>query len=241
MASGGAVPPVRAAGEGANAVRVLAKVGSTPNQAQALELRPKPDGTLAAWHGGHEVLDFESGEPVVLPAGTGNAAALDAIKASGAFGKRSKYFDVAADEDTQQPAAETPVSATDEGKPAPKAKQKPDPAPAPPAADVPVSDVKADATAPGEPKAPAAKAQPAPPVPRETKSADTPKATELSDSEAFAEHYASFEGKTVEQSVQLSDTGETATLRIDAAKAMRELDARLKTLTELRGCIGRHA
>ncbi len=68
-----------------------------------------------------------------------------------------------------------------------------------------------------------------------------PKMAQLSDSEAFSGDYAAFEGKTVEQSVSISDTGGTATLRIDAAKAMRALDARLKVLTELKGCIGRAA
>lgn len=80
-----------------------------------------------------------------------------------------------------------------------------------------------------KPKPPAA---PAPTV---------PKVAQLSDSEAFSGDYAAFEGRTVEQTVSISDTGGTATLRIDAAKAMRALDARLKTLTELKGCIGRAA
>lgn len=63
----------------------------------------------------------------------------------------------------------------------------------------------------------------------------------LTDEQAFVSDYSHFEGRTVEQPVRLSDSGQTAVLRIDAAKVMRTLDDRLKALRDLRTCIGRSA
>lgn len=63
-----------------------------PSSARPLELRSNKDGTLTPWHAGHEVVDFESGDPVKIPGNATDAQALDAVKKSGAFGRRTKYF-----------------------------------------------------------------------------------------------------------------------------------------------------
>jgi hypothetical protein len=56
-----------------------------------------------------------------------------------------------------------------------------------------------------------------------------------------AEPYAHLEGKTIEQKVTVADTGQTATLRMDAAEAMRDLDRNEAALLELQGCLKRAA
>lgn len=63
----------------------------------------------------------------------------------------------------------------------------------------------------------------------------------LSDSEAFADDYAALQGLTVEQVVKVAYSETTATLRMDAAQAMRALDARLAALGELAKCMERGA
>jgi hypothetical protein len=75
------------------------------------------------------------------------------------------------------------------------------------------------------------------PKPKKEKPAPPPAPTVLTDKEAFAGNYAAFEGKTLEQPVQVAETGETATLRMDAAKALRELDKREKALKALKDCL----
>jgi len=94
VASSGAAEPVRASAEAPGAVgpRVIAQIGTMPNSARPLELRQNKDGTLTPWHAGHEVVDFESGDPVKIPGDATDAQALDAVKKSGAFGRRTKYF-----------------------------------------------------------------------------------------------------------------------------------------------------
>lgn len=358
VAGSPAAEPVRDGARGApGAVRVIARAGRMPNSAKPIELRPAgTDGKmLSAWHDGYELVDFETGNPVQIPADATDMQAFEAVKASGAFGKSSKFFGAPkADAAVTTPPAATvahpdalpklrerlsgggnafidsdksggithyfakglgsvdskwrvPLALTDEEKKAAKrAEQVADlaetgaeraeakqaltdalapavrraagleaaaPAPITPPADsgvkaplvksdkaemrpyrkpdgsvgyeaVPIvaaepaqvdetAKVQVDETpnlqsqAPVEPKPPA---QPA-----------AQKVAALSDPEAFSDDYASFEGRTVEQTVSISDTGGTALVRIDAAKAMRALDARLKVLTELKGCIGRAA
>ena len=56
----------------------------------------------------------------------------------------------------------------------------------------------------------------------------------LTDEQAFERDYAYFEGRTLEQLVRVAETNETATLRMDAAKAMRAVDARLRVVEELK-------
>ncbi|MDF3021678.1 MAG: hypothetical protein K0Q92_2981, partial [Steroidobacteraceae bacterium] len=55
--------------------RILGRVGTTPATATPLELRHNADGTLTPWHEGHELLDFDSGDPVKLPVGMSDADA----------------------------------------------------------------------------------------------------------------------------------------------------------------------
>lgn len=58
----------------------------------------------------------------------------------------------------------------------------------------------------------------------------TPKGEPISDSDAFADDYMRFEGRMVEQRVLIEDTGQIATLRTDAARALRQLDAKAQAL-----------
>jgi Inorganic Pyrophosphatase len=54
----------------------------------------------------------------------------------------------------------------------------------------------------------------------------------------FTGDYAALEGKTIEQTMT-TDDGKTATMRMDAANAMRFADTRRDTLAELKACLGR--
>ena len=63
---------------------------------------------------------------------------------------------------------------------------------------------------------------------------------DLSDAQAFANDYAAFAGRDVAQSVPL-DRNTQAVLRMDAAQALRELDARASALDALKLCIGGRA
>lgn len=201
------------AGAGATPVgRVISKVGVTPATAAPLELRDNPDGSSTPWHEGHEVLDFDSGDPLVIPAGTSDADALKIVKGAKPFGKNSKYFAV---------VSETPAPSPE---PAPAA---PTPAPAPAAEEAPA--IEPGGIVRVEPAKTEAKPEVAPP--KETAPAALP------DEKAFADDYAAFEGKTVEQPVQVEETGQTLKMRMDAATALRELDKRRKALEALKACL----
>lgn len=177
VAGGKPAVAVPDAGGGAAAVgpRVIGRVGAMPNSAQPLEVRTNKDGTLTPWLEGHELLDFDSGDPVKVPAGATDEQVLAAIKTAGSLGKRQRVF--AAD----------------------KAEKK--------------------GTKPAKPEA----------------------TRELNDAEAFADDYAAFAGRTLEQTVQIAGSEREATLKIDAAAALRDNDARRKALTDLLGCISRSA
>lgn len=202
----------------AAAPHVIARVGPAPSHAQPLELRPNENGSSGVWHDGHEVLDFETAKPVQIPKGTSDADALQIVKDSGAFGRRAKYF--APKGDTEVAPIEKP------------AKPKPS-TPGTAVSDEFLARKRAEASK-AEAKAEVA-AAPAP------EPAQAPKPRKLSDKQAFASDYAHFAGRDLQQSVQLSDTGETATITMPANRAMRTLDARLQALTDLKACIGRHA
>ncbi len=58
----------------------------------------------------------------------------------------------------------------------------------------------------------------------------------LTDAEAFADDFKAFEGVTLEQQVMVSGTGQTVTLKMDAAKTLRDLTARLDSLRALSTC-----
>lgn len=213
---------------------MLALVGPMPNSAKPLELRPNKDGSSTAWHDGHEVLDFESGEPVQVPKGTSDADALQIVKDSGAFGRRARYFEApksekpatAAAAPALKPKPSTPGTATSDAFLERKRAER---------AAAPTAEAEKTDTAPAKPTPtpPKPAIAPAPPA--------APAVRALSDKQAFAQDYRAFEGRDVARPVQIADTGQTATLKLSAAKAMRSLDARLKTLNELKACLGRHA
>lgn len=78
--------------------RVIGRYGHTPKAATEVELRANPDGTLTPHAEGHAMLDFESGDPIVLPAGTSDAAAAAAIDEAGATTKRDRWYGVKQDD-----------------------------------------------------------------------------------------------------------------------------------------------
>ena len=55
----------------------------------------------------------------------------------------------------------------------------------------------------------------------------------------FADNYAALNGKTITQQVLVADTGKTATLRMDAGQALRDVNEREAALLKLKACIGR--
>jgi hypothetical protein len=64
---------------------------------------------------------------------------------------------------------------------------------------------------------------------------------DLTDEQAFANDYAAFDGRTVEQPVLVADSGQTVTLKFDGAKVMRVLDTREKALKGLLDCLTKKA
>lgn len=118
VASGAAPEPAGPrGGQPGSVARVFARAGRAPASAPALELRPTAAGQ-EVWHDGHQVLDFESGDPVVLPADVTDEDALAAVKASGAFSGSTKYFapkgnaEAAPAAPAPKPKASTPGTAT---------------------------------------------------------------------------------------------------------------------------------
>jgi hypothetical protein len=101
----GPAPHATAADVGARdeaLTRPLGKVGRTPSAAEPVELRTNTDGTLTPYLGKTPMLDFDSGEPIVIPAGATDAQAVEAIRQAGAVSSRSKFFGV--QESTSAPA-----------------------------------------------------------------------------------------------------------------------------------------
>ena len=216
--------------------RIIGRAGNTPTAATPIELRANPDGTLTPFHGGHELLDFESGQPIVLPVGVTDAQAVEAIKAAKSFGRKVKFYD--AKEEPAAPTEEKPNAQavrSDEGQVRqggqegqPGVQRGPEQG---------GGDLQQQAqgqpgdVAAGKP----AEAAPARPEP------SPKKVTPLTDAEAFASDYAAFDGKVIEQKVPLSDTSEPGVLRIDAANAMRAIDKRMDALEKLKTCLAKAA
>lgn len=102
--------------------RVIARAGRTPNAAQPIELRPNADGTLTPFMEGKAMLDFESGNPITLPAGVSDVDAKKAIRAAGAVSNKTNFFGpagaVAAEPSAETPAA--PAVADQPSQPAPE-------------------------------------------------------------------------------------------------------------------------
>lgn len=112
---------------GAVAPRVIARVGITPKQALPLELRANADGTSTPWLEGHELLDYDSGAPITVPAGASPEQVLEAVKAARALGPRQKFFPAEpATKPSTEDAKGSPANAA-----APAAEATPVEAPAP--------------------------------------------------------------------------------------------------------------
>lgn len=118
VASGAAPEPAGPrGGQPGSVARVFARAGRAPASAPALELRPTAAGQ-EVWHEDHQVVDFESGDPLVLPADVTDEDALAAVKASGAFSGSTKYFapkgnaEAAPAAPAPKPKASTPGTAT---------------------------------------------------------------------------------------------------------------------------------
>lgn len=284
--------------------RVIAKAGTNPQSASAIELRPNKDGTLTPWHDKHELLDFDSGDPVSLPADITDEAALAAIKAAKSFGKSVKVFHVEREggesegpltfktakgstyvvdgqtttrdkafrkehgekEQGAQPASERTFYVDKEGlnhlgefQAQGGGKRK-----------IVVRGDKAaieyiDGPSAGKAErrtitqiheAPAAGLYPVElwkdgtvvhfgnkitKVTGRAKVVEKPEVHDLTEAEAFRDDYTAFEGATLEQPVQVKSTGQTVTLRMDAAKSLRTLDARRAALEKLRACMEKRA
>ncbi len=118
-----AVNGVPSAGSGSASVapaftvppRVLARAGRTPNAAHPIELRPNADGTLTPFMEGKAMLDFNSGEPIVMPAGISDLEAKKAIRAAGAVSSKTNFFPVGkgVEQTTTAPASEVVPAAAE--------------------------------------------------------------------------------------------------------------------------------
>jgi len=66
---------------------------------------------------------------------------------------------------------------------------------------------------------------------------EEPKAEPKAEAKADANPYQAMEGKDISYEIEVEETGETYTVTIDAATAMRDVDTRLSSLQKLRECI----
>ncbi len=94
---------------------MIGKYGRTPKAAVEIELRQNPDGTLTPFADRYAMVDFESGEPLVLPADITDAQAAKAIRDAGVLTTKDKFYGVK--EDPAAPAA--PATAPEAASPAP--------------------------------------------------------------------------------------------------------------------------
>lgn len=208
--------------------RVIAKVGTTPRQTEQLELRPNADGTVTPFLGRSEVLDFTTAEPVKLPADVTDAQAIDAVKKSGSLGRRQKFYSAETapegDEDAAQEITEQ-AGAGGERQAGDGERETARPV---------VGDRVQRPEGSGE-----ATGQEAPAAPEA--GVLTPADQAKEEARVFAEDYAALAGRVVAQQVLVAETGQTATLRMDAAQAMRALEQRRRVIEELRNCLTRSA
>jgi hypothetical protein len=91
--------------------RVIGKYGRAPKNATPVELRPNADGTWTPFDGKYEMLDYVSGEPIVLPADVTDAQAAAAIRAAGSIGEKDKFYGVKPDPESN--VAPAPASVAD--------------------------------------------------------------------------------------------------------------------------------
>lgn len=122
----GGVAPTQA-GSAPNS-RPLGSYGRTPNGSTPVELRPNADGTLTPWTGKYPMVDYESGDPISIPADASDAEAVDAIRAAKAIVSKDKFFGLKPPQ-SAAPAADTATPSTDaepaESGAAPTAEQGP--------------------------------------------------------------------------------------------------------------------
>lgn len=109
-------PPAQAGATEAAAPRVIGKYGRTPKAAEEIELRPNADGTLTPHTGKYPMVDFESGNPITLPADVTDAQAAKAIRDAGAVTAKDKFYGVKEDAApaTAAPAAPAPQATPEE-------------------------------------------------------------------------------------------------------------------------------
>lgn len=74
------------------------KVGVMPNTAKAVSLADNGDGTATVMRGDEPFYDFDSGEPVTVPAGTTPQDVRKAVEASGAMTSKDRWFATKAEE-----------------------------------------------------------------------------------------------------------------------------------------------
>lgn len=127
--------------------RVLARAGRTPKDTEDIVLRTNPDGTLTPIMGGREMLDYDSGNPIVLPADVDDLTAKKAIRDAGAVSSRINFFapgKAAKAQDAAARAESAPGSSGSPGdtKPPEAAAPQAARAPAPPAARKPVTAIR---------------------------------------------------------------------------------------------------
>jgi hypothetical protein len=107
------VPAPEAAAPAATEPRVIGRYGRTPKASSSIELRPNADGTWTPFDGKYEMLDYESGEPIVLPANVTDAQAAAAIRAAGSIGEKDKFYGVKPDPAPESNVAPAPDSAAE--------------------------------------------------------------------------------------------------------------------------------
>lgn len=112
----------------APAVRQLGSYGRTPNAATPVELRPNADGTLTPYTGKYPMVDYETGDPISIPADATDAEAVDAIRAAKAIVPKDKFFGIKGD---AKPAAQVATVAPSTAAPDTEAVQADAEAPAP--------------------------------------------------------------------------------------------------------------
>lgn len=89
---------------GAAASRIIGKYGRTPKVAVPIELRKNDDGTLTPFSGKYAMVDYESGEPIVLPADVTDAQAAKAIRDAGAVSTKDNFYGVKPDQEASADA-----------------------------------------------------------------------------------------------------------------------------------------
>ena len=103
---------IQGAGARSGVARPLGSYGRTPNGATPVELRPNADGTLTPYTGKYPMVDYETGDPIVIPADASDAEAVDAIRAAKAIVAKDKFYGIKPSP-SAAPAAETATPSTD--------------------------------------------------------------------------------------------------------------------------------